>query len=208
MGRLSSLILLVVSLLLVACGATTHYGVPAEVWQRMSESERMEAIRGYNERERMRLEQARQEAEFRRQRELQEAAEREARIRAIRDGEAGVAGDLVRVSVQGGDMRLGGRHRPYAPLAFSIVSGEQLRITVISDDGRQSGSYRAELHVSYHDGLLLIDAPQGERDARGMRLTYEPAWRNGARYVVDTRGPLELRGAQVLVSTVSSSSRR
>ena len=33
MGRLSSLILLVVSPLLVACGATTHFGVPAEVWQ-------------------------------------------------------------------------------------------------------------------------------------------------------------------------------
>jgi hypothetical protein len=195
-------------LLLAACGTTTYYGVPAEVWQRMSESERAEAIRGYNERERMRLEQARQEAEYRRQREMQEAAEREARIRAIRDGQSGVAGDLVRVSIQGGDMRLGGRHRAYAPVAFSIVSGEQLRIPIISDDGRQAGSHRAELHVTYLDGLLLIDAPQGERDARGGRLTYEPAWRNGARYVVDTRGPLELRGAQVMVSTVAPSSRR
>jgi len=63
-------------------------------------------------------------------------------------------------------------------------------------------NYRAHLGVAYEDGLLLIDTSDAGHDARAGRLTHDPAWRHGARYHLDTRGPLELRGVEVMVSTL------
>lgn len=190
--------LFLIALLLLSACATTHFGVPEEVWNRMGEAERLEAMRGYNERARLREVAAQRETEARRLAEREAAVARELRVRTIHEGR-GRPGDLIRVSIQGGEARLGGKHRAYAPLAFSLASGEARQVEVLSAEHKHM-SYRAHLGVAYEDGLLLIDT--AERDARAGRLTFDPAWRHGARYRLDTRGPLELRGAEVMVSTV------
>jgi len=192
--------LVLISLLLLSACATTHFGVSEEVWERMSEAERMETIRGYNERNRLRQEAAQREAEARREAEREAALAREARIRDIHEGR-GRPGDLIRVSLRDGAMRLSGKHRVFTPVAFSLASGEELRMEVLSAES-PSRVYRGQLGVAYEDGLLLIDTSGNARDTRAARLTYEPVWRHGARYLVDSNGPLQLREVEVLVSTV------
>ncbi len=191
--------LMVVLLFLTAC-ATTHFGVSEEVWERMSEAERMETIRGYNERNRLRQEAAQREAEARREAEREAALAREARIRDIHEGR-GRPGDLIRVSLRDGAMRLGGKHRVFTPMAFSLASGEVLRLEVMSAES-SNRVYGGQLGVAYEDGLLLLDTSGGARDTRAARLTIEPVWRRGARYLVDSNGPLQLREVEVLVHSV------
>lgn len=198
--------LLMIALLFISACATTHFGVSEEAWERMSEAERMETIRGYNERNRLRQEAAQREAEARRVAEREAALAREARVREIHEGR-GRPGDLIRVSLRGGTMRLGGQHRDYAPLAFSLASGEALRLEVLSMDPRNR-VFRGMLGVAYEDGLLEIDTSNSARDTRAARLTYAPNWRRGERYLLDTSGPLQLREVEVLVSTVPADGER
>lgn len=199
-------------MLLTAC-ATTHFGVSEEVWQRMSEGERMEAIRGYNERKQLQDEAnqraavARQEAEVREAARAREAARmQEERIRDIHAGR-GRPGDLIRVSLQGGQIFIGGKHRDYAPMAFSLASGESRYIELESNERRQA-QYRARLLVTYLDGLLLIDVNERRRDSRPVRLTYQPEWRHGMRYRLNSEGPMALRDVEVMVSTPQPDRRR
>jgi len=209
--------LILLSFLLLTACATTHFGVSEEVWQQMSEAERMEAIRGYNERKRLQDEAnqrdaearriaqhqaalARQEAEVREAAQAREAARlQEERIREIHEGR-GRPGDLIRVSLHGGQVFIGGKHRDYAPMAFSLASGESRYIELESDERRQA-QYRARLLVTYSDGLLLIDGNERRRDSRAVRLTYQPDWRQGMRYRLNSEGPLALRDVEVMVST-------
>lgn len=86
-------------------------------------------------------------------------------------------------------------------MAFSLASGEALRLEVQSADS-PSRVYRGQLGVSYEDGLLMLDTSGNTRDTRAARLTFEPVWRHGARYLVDSNGPLQLREVEVVVSTV------
>ncbi len=216
-------LILLSCLLLTAC-ANTHFGVPEDVWGQMSESERMEAIRGYNERKRLQDEAyqrdtetrriaqhqaalARQEAELREAALAREAARmQEERIRDIHEGR-GRPGDLIRVSLQGGQMFIVGKHRDYAPMAFSLASGESRYIELESDERRQA-PYRARLLVTYSDGLLLIDGNERRRDSRAVRLTYQTEWRHGMRYRLNSEGPLALRDVEVMVSTPLPDRRR
>lgn len=216
--------LILLSFLLLTACATTHFGVSEEVWQQMSEAERMEAIRGYNERTRLQNEAnqraaearriaqhqaalARQEAEVREAARAREAARlQEERIRDIHEGR-GRPGDLIRVSLQGGQVFIGGQHRDYAPMAFSLASGESRYIELESQQ-RKNTHYRARLLVTYLDGLLLIDDNERRRDNRAVRLTYQPDWRHGKRYRLNSEGPLALRDVEVMVSTPLPDRRR
>jgi len=205
--------LILLSFLLLTACATTHFGVSEEVWQQMSEAERMEAIRGYNERKRLQDEAnqraavARQEAEVREAARAREAARmQEERVRDIHAG-LGRPGDLIRVSLQGGQIFIGGKHRDYAPMAFSLASGESRYIELESNERRQA-QYRARLLVTYLDGLLLIDVNERRRDSRPVRLTYQPEWRHGMRYRLNSEGPMALRDVEVMVSTPPPDRRR
>lgn len=199
-------------LLLAACSSvpTNQYGVTDEAWGRMSEAERIEVIRGYNERERIR-EQARLQDAERRAAEARAKAEREqaekermerernnGRDAPNRRGDARQWGDLIRVDIQGGEMRLGGRHRSYAPIAVSLRDGERREVEVVSDDGRLV-TYRGELRMSYLDGRLVLD---------NAALQMEPDWRFGRRYRVDSNGALDLRDVEVKVIIVPSAGPR
>lgn len=194
-----------VLLSLLGCGKYL-YGVPEEEWKKLSDDQRLATISGYNERERLR-EQTRASEAARRNLELAQKAEAERhrqelerrRIEAIYAGEAGNLGDLIRVSLQGGDMLIGGRRRPFHPLTMRLASGESRRIEVMSNDDTYSS--RVDIILSYRDGLLLIDEAEFRPDL-AVRLVYDSAWKKGGSYIINSRGNRELRNVRVNVEVI------
>lgn len=185
--------------LLVAC-VPSMYGVPQETWDRMSESERIEAMRVYEREQQARRQAAEERARrqaLERERERVRQAEieraRRERIEAIHRGE-GAYGELIRVRLQGGRIKLGDRHHRYEPITFTIADGETVKIGV--SDGRGRG---ADLVVSYGGGALSLD---------GSRFPYERRWGRGTVYAdTGTRGALDLRGVDLFVEVRDRSSR-
>ena len=111
---------------LTGCTASI-YGVPQERWDTMGEQERIAAIEAYQARQAVLLQQreerARQQAmERERQRAIaaEEARQRLLQVDAIYRGE-GVYGDLLRVRIEEGSVKLNGSHRDYQPFAFRIA---------------------------------------------------------------------------------------
>jgi hypothetical protein len=193
------LIVLAVSVLLAAC--TPHmYGVSQETWERMSESERIEAMGVYERdqqarrqaaEERARRQALERERERARQAELERA--RQERIEAIHRGE-GAYGELIRVRLQGGKMKIGDRHHRYEPITFTIADGETREIGVADRKGRE-----VPLVVTYAGGALSLD---------GINFPYDRSWGRGRLYgETGTSGALELRGVDVFIEVHSRSSR-
>ncbi len=176
--------------------AASIYGVTEEQWIKMTDSERQSAIDAYNERERLLKIKQEEKAAM----EAQNEAIRRERVNAIYRGESGQYGDLIRVSIWSGKMKIAGRHRDYHPLSFKIADGETKRIRVIHEEGKY-GTYD-DLHVSYHDSVLYIDT--SEDDVRyATRIIYDIGWKIGKQYfAVDTAGRLRLRNAQVQIEII------
>ncbi len=205
-------IMLVLALLLALLSACTPYiyGVPKLTWDTMSEPERLEAMQIYKERqianrmameERARLnaiERAKQQARAAEAERLRQERFRQERIAAIHRGE-GAYGDLLRVSIEGGEMWIAGRHRHYQPLTIKIADGEYRELTVTDDRGNQ-----ANLTVAYDDRALVIDGPGDTRKPSTARLRYDRKWERGSFYTgISTTGPLQLRGVEVQVEVAS-----
>jgi len=180
-----SIICLALAIFLTACASM--YGVPRETWDRMSEPERIEAMRVY-EREQQARRQAAEERARRlamdRERERARLAEveraRRERIEAIHRGE-GAYGELIRVRLQGGMIKIGDRHHRYQPITFTIADGETREIGVADRKGRE-----VAVTVTYTGGALSLD---------GIRFPYDRSWGRGALYTdTGTSGALELRG--------------
>lgn len=193
------LFLLLAGFLLSACSPRI-YGVPEEQWERMSSQERQAAMAHWQA-----VEEAREE---RRAREAELAAEQQRqdqlRIARIRDGD-GLPGDLLRVSIERGQMRVGGSHRDIEPLSFTIASGEIRELPVQARRGNRV--YRATLRVGYEDGTLMLDMP-GFGDRGAARLVYGAGWNRGTRERVSSDGPLRLRDVSVYVEAVPMPRRR
>jgi hypothetical protein len=197
-------------LLCLAACAPYMYGVPQESWDRMSEPERIEAMRIYERNEQARRQAAEERA---RNRAIEEQARRQAaeerarheswereqalahqaalererreRIEAIHRGE-GAYGKLIRVRLQGGGIRIGDRLQRYEPLTFTIADGETRRIDV-ADHQRKT----PDLTVSYVDGAFSLE---------GTRFTYDKSWRRGKVYAgIGTSRAPELRGADLFI---------
>jgi hypothetical protein len=189
-------------LLLAVLSACTPmvYGVPQESWEGMSEPQRAETMRLYQERQLARQQaqaeqEARQALERERQRahEEEQARQRRVRVEAIHRGE-GAYGDLLRVRLQGGALRLAGKHRAFLPVAFKIAAGETLQLPVTDAKGR-----KASLQVAFDGGTLVLDGA-GAGSARAARIVYDRQWGGGKSYPgVGSKGPLELRGIEVYV---------
>ncbi len=180
------------ALMLAAC-APRIYGVPEEHWEQMSESERQEAMRAWESVQKEREQTRREQQEI----EARERAERQARIDRIHRGEEGHFGDLIRVSLERGRMRIGGSDRRYAPVSFTLADGETRTVEIHSE--RRS----REMKVSYREGLLLLDLPTHGRNEYGAaRLPWRSGWRRGETRRVDSDGPLELRNVRVHVEAV------
>jgi hypothetical protein len=211
-----SLIGLVMLLLLAAC-APYMYGVPQETWDRMGEPERVEAMRVYELKQQARRQaaeerarrqaaedqarrqaaeaQARREALERERAQARQAAlerERRERIERIHRGE-GIYGELIRVRLQGGKIRLGDRHHSYEPVTFTIADGETRKIGVADRQGRVF-----DLTVTYAGGALSLE---------GVRFPYDRSWGKGRLYAnTGTSGAHELRGVDLFIEVHDRSS--
>jgi hypothetical protein len=188
---------------LTGCTATI-YGVPQESWNTMGEQERVAAMEAYQARQailqQQREERARQQAiERERQRaiEAEEARQRQLQVDAVYRGE-GVYGDLLRVTIQEGRLKLHGDHKLYQPVAFRIAAGEAKEVEVVDRRGR-----KAIMLASYDGSTLLLDESRGASRSRAARLLYEDGWEEGKTYSnFNTRGPLELHGVTVTVQVL------
>jgi len=195
--------LTLILLALTGCTATI-YGVPQERWDTMGEQERVAAMEAYRARQavlkQQREERARQlarERERQRAVEAEEARQRQLRVAAVYRGE-GVYGDLLRVRLEEGRMKLNGSHRAYQPVAFRIAAGESKRVEVVDRKGR-----KAALLASYDGSTLLLDESPGTGRSRAIRLAYEDDWEGGKTYSgLTAKGPLELRGVSVSVQVL------
>ena len=197
----AGLVALTLLLLAVLGGCTpTIFGVPEPQWGQMTEGQRQSAISGYNERELVREQRRLAEAEQRaRNAEIaalekqRQDAVRQQNIDAIYDGYGGQYGDLVQISIQGGTAYLGGKQRGYKPFAMKLANGEGREVELQA----LSSHYNRPILVSYHDGLLIVDADRDDR--AGARLVFDGKWRSGRNYTVDTDGPSSLRAARIYV---------
>lgn len=201
-NRYVKLFALIVFVSLFACAARI-YGVPEEQWKQMNDAQRQAAIEEYNERERLReIERQRQaqieaaEAERRAEEERRMQAEQREQIAAIYRGEAGQYGDLLRVTIQGGEIRIAGRHSAFQPVSFKIASGEIKKVDIISE-GR-AFTEREELLVGYKEGILLVDGNNRE----ATRIVYDQGWKVGKKYRVNTSGWRELHNVNIDIEII------
>jgi hypothetical protein len=206
--------------LLVFLAACTPYmyGVPQPTWDRMSEQERIAAMQVYEREQQARRqaaeerarrqaieEQARRQAaeerarhealERERAQARQAALERERRehIEAIHRGD-GAYGELIRVRLQGGRIRIGDRLHRYEPLTFTIADNETRRIAVADLQGRV-----ADLTVTYAGGAFSLE---------GVRFPYDKSWGRGRLYSnTGAAGALELRGVDLFIEVRDRSTR-
>lgn len=188
---------------LTGCTASI-YGVPQERWDTMGEQERVAAIEAYQARQAVLLQQreerARQQAMERERQhaiEAEEARQRLLQVDAIYRGE-GVYGDLLRVTIQDGRLKIFGSHRAYQPVAFKIAAGETKEVDVFDRKGRKTG-----MLASYDGSILLLDESPGAGRSRASRLVYEDVWAEGKTYSnLNAKGPLELRDVTVTVQVL------
>jgi hypothetical protein len=193
---------IVICLGLVLSACTPYmYGVPQTSWDAMSPQERQQTMRMYEDEQRARQQAAEErgrQAAFERERQQARQAEEERRererIEAIHRGE-GAYGELLRVRIQGGEMRIGDRYRHYQPFSFRIAEGETRMIDIADRRGGVTG-----LLVTYTGGALLVDDPGGAGQRSALRLPYDRRWGGGMLYPDSrTNGPLQLRGVDIFV---------
>ena len=174
-------------LVFVLAGCSSHiYGVPETAWNALTPDQQTETIRGYNERqlleqqarvhrEEQRAAQARVDAELA----LDRARRQAKQVDAIYRNEARQFGNLIRVSVSGGTMYIGGKPRNFQGLSFKIADGESKEISIWSDDCRNSR--QGTLLVSY---LSMSHSVPTEM------------------FQVHSSGPLQLQGVQVAIEII------
>lgn len=175
------LVVFLMSINLFSC-TPTIYGVSQDNWHTLSESERQQAIKHYQEieilREKRRIEESKIELAKEKHRQLKLEA-RQHYVDKVYTGEAGVRGDLLRVTIFGGQVEMNGKHRHYSPVSLKIVDGEQKTVTFHHPEKRR---YKTEIKITYIDGLLTFDEHQGRKRNYSYPIAYEPKWRKGAQY--------------------------
>jgi hypothetical protein len=131
-------------------------------------------------REKHRVEVARVAAEKEKQKRL-EMEYRQVRVKEIYAGKSGVQGDLLRVTIRGGEIAFYGKHRNYSPVSFKITDGERKIITFHHPEKRR---YKIEVPIEYYHGVLSFDYDPNSSYGNDYRhnLIYEPEWRRGKYY--------------------------
>jgi hypothetical protein len=123
------------------------------------------------------------------------------RVEGIYAGTTGHEGDLLRVTLTGGQLYIGGSYQAFQPLAFKIANGETKTLDVVARSPLLVAPAHAELTVSYLDGLLLIDDRNGSWD-RAARVPFEQTWKRSASYQIGSDGRCALRGVTLKVEVI------
>jgi hypothetical protein len=122
-------------------------------------------------------------------------------IEAIYRGEAGQYGDLLRVTVQGGEMRIDGTHRHYEPVTFKIARSQIKNVEIVNTEDKHY-TRAEELKVIYQDGTLLFD-PDDLPLKETLRFVYDKDWIKGVTYkTINTEGRLKLRNAEIYIEII------
>jgi len=205
MTTLRILLPVLIALLLSAC-VPYYYGIREDVWVTMSEPERLAAIDAYKERQlaiqranEARAEQHRLELERMREAREDEEARHRARIEAFYQMQHNY-GDMVRVRLQGGTMRINGHSRAYRPVVFTITDGEVRTITIYATNGDI-----VDLQVAYIDGRLYFDGSPTTQNSRTARLSLNVDWGLGHVYAgVSTRNVVSLANVEIYIEIVDT----
>ena len=201
-------IVLICSLLLIlpltAC-SSGHYGISDEEWLHMSKIEKVAVIQGYNERQRIREQRRLEEEKRNRIMQEQQAQKRREYVAAVYNGTKGQFGDLLRVSMKGGQVKINGKHRSYRPVSFKIADKECKAVPLIHE--KKFYSFSGRLNVCYFDGTLLIDT--GNNNSYGAAsIIYDPAWIKGKTYMdISSNGRIKIRKATFQIQIITASRR-
>lgn len=191
-------------LLLNAC-APTIYGVNEDQWNDLSSSERGLAIKHYQKMELL-YEQSRIEGKkLALEKEKQHTLMMEAQQKhadKIYTGEAGIRGDLLRVTIRGGEVYMNGKHRRYNPLSIQIADGEQ---KILRFQHPKRSTYQTDIGIKYSNGILRFDAGSKYSKSYHYDFVYEPSWRYGKRYkniTLNKRSHSRAKHIEVIVDAV------
>jgi hypothetical protein len=180
------------------------YGVREETWGSMSETERLQSIDAYRQRQ-VTYQRASEERISRQQLEMQrlqllqadEEVRHNARIVAIYQ-HGNRYGDLLRIRLAGGYMLFQGRIAYYQPVVFTLSAGETRLIPVRSHNGQT-----ARLQVAYLNGRLLIDGTA--QTGLCAQLTFDNGWGSGQIYTgLFSRNSLRLQNVEAYVEIVDT----
>jgi len=187
------------------------YGVPEEQWATLSKDEREQAIEHHQQmevlREQRRFEEEKVRAEQERQQRL-EMEQQQAQVEQIYAGERGIRGDLLRVTIHGGELRINGKHRAYKPVSFQIADGEQKIITFTHP---KKHHYQTDIMINYDDGILSFDDEQGRKHRYRYELAYQPKWRRGMHYrniTLNKHSHSQARNIAIIVDAIPLPHRR
>ncbi|RPH52422.1 MAG: hypothetical protein EHM85_02880 [Desulfobacteraceae bacterium] len=205
--RLFIIFLFCFIMLFISACTPTIYDIPVDQWNKLTEAQQQATIDGYNKRMRLREIERQKEAQRRAREEEIRALEAhrqeqlcQERVAAIYMGEAGQIGDLLRVTLQGGQMLIGNRHRQYQPISFKIANGETKKIEIINVEGRNYDNGE-EMQVLYQDGTLIFDDDPYTR--KPFRIIYDHGWKSGKTYSpVSTESKLRLRNVQIFIEII------
>jgi hypothetical protein len=108
---------------------------------------------------------------------------------------------LIRVTIQGGEMKIDGKHRRYQPVSFKIANGEIKKIEIVNSENKFFPRTE-DLIVGYQDGTLLIDI--GNRSSKkAFHIVYEKEWKKGKVYVpVNTESRLKFHNVQISIEII------
>jgi len=199
-------IFIILALFLLSSCTPRIYGVPEDQWATLSADEREQTIEHHQEmellREQRRIEEVKIAAEQEKQQRL-EIEYRQAQADQIYSGERGIRGDLLRVTIRGGELRINGKHRPYSPVSFRIADGEQKTITFTHP---KKHHYQTDVVIEYYDGVLTFDNDRRYNYEYRYELVYEPEWRRGKHYhniSLHKRSHSQARNIEIIIDAVA-----
>ena len=124
------------------------------------------------------------------------------RVEGIYAGTSGQLGDLIQVTISGGQMLVEWKYQNYQPIAFKIANGETRKVDVVAVPySYYVAPGHSELLVKYQDGMLLIDGNESTWD-RAARVLYEKSWQHGGGATVNTKSKLDLKNVHVWIKVI------
>jgi len=200
------LMFILIAVFLLSSCTPTIYGISEDQWATLSADEREQAIEHHQQmdllREQRRIEEAKVAAEQEKQRRV-EMESRQAYAEEIYAGERGIRGDLLRVTIRGGELYLNRKHRPYKPVSFKIADGER---KIITFSHPKKHHYQTDVVIEYIDGILTFDNDRRSNYEYHFELVYEPEWRHGKHYrniTLNKRSHSQARNIEIIVDAVA-----
>jgi hypothetical protein len=176
-------LVILMGLLVSVLGGCTHYhyGVREDDWRRMSEQERAEVIRIYQER---RLHQERQRA-----------AEAEIRAREMAAHRHHYP-EIIYLNLSGGAFIISGQRYSFHQHVFQLRQGETRTLVLVSSHGRYP--HRIKIWVRYLDGKVML----GDGRRYLHTVAYRDGWHKGDHYKgIKLRGGVHLDDADLFISS-------